>query len=92
MANIKSAKKRVGTNEKSRIQNVGYRSAVKTARKKVLEAIAAQEFDRAIELFRSAESIMAKACNKGVLKKNTLRRYVSCLSHAIGAAQSQKAA
>ncbi|MGD1997471.1 MAG: 30S ribosomal protein S20 [Candidatus Dependentiae bacterium] len=86
MANIKSKKKRILTNAKSHDRNVAQRSAIKSARRKVLEAVEGKEFDKAQELFRAAESVIGKACQKGVLKKNAAARRVSRLaSHIVKA-------
>ena len=61
MANIKSKKKRILTNQKSHDRNVSYRSAVKTARRKVIDAIEANDLTVAKELFSKAESVIAKS-------------------------------
>lgn len=86
MANIKSSKKDVIRSEKSRQRNVACRSAVKTARRKVLDAIAANDLTAARELFKAAESEMACAGKKGVMKKQTVSRKVSRLAHALAKA------
>jgi len=83
MANIKSVKKDVITSEKSRVRNMGYRSAVKTATRKVVDAISAKDFDAAQALFVKAESAIAKAGQKGIYKKNTASRKVSRLAGAL---------
>lgn len=87
MANTKSAKKRVKQNEKRRLVNLSRRSAVKTATKKVLEAVQADDIATAKELFRKAESQVARACGKGILKKNTAARKISGLSRIIAKAE-----
>lgn len=80
MANIKSVKKDVVTSEKARVRNMGYRSAVKTAVRKVTDAIDAKNFDQAQELFVKAESVISKVGQKGIFKKNTASRKVSRLA------------
>ena len=45
MANIKSAKKRILTAEKNRLQNVAMKTSIKTAVKKVLELATAKNQD-----------------------------------------------
>lgn len=89
MANIKSAKKRVITNELSRQRNVAVRTQMKNARRKVIDAVEAKDFDAAQELVRKAESIFARAGKKGVIKANTVRRKVSRLvGHVVSAKQA----
>lgn len=89
MANIKSAKKRVVTAELARQRNVAVRSEMKTARRKVMDAIEAKDFNKAQELVREAESIFARAGRKGVIKSNTVRRKVSRLvGHVVSAKQA----
>lgn len=87
MANTKSAKKRIKQNEKRRIVNLSRRSAIKTAAKKVLEAVDANDLTGAKELFKQAESQIARACGKGILKKNTAARKISGLSKRIAKAE-----
>jgi len=86
MANKKSAKKRVLTNEKSRMLNVARRSELKSASKKVLVALAANDAVGAKELLREAESKIARAKGKGVLKANTAARKISLLAKKVHAA------
>ncbi|MDQ5890975.1 MAG: small subunit ribosomal protein [Candidatus Dependentiae bacterium] len=89
MANIKSSKKDIVKSEIARQRNVACRTAVKTARRKVLDAIAAKDFAAAKTLLQAAESLIARAGKKGVLKKQTASRKVSrltkTLSEAVGA-------
>lgn len=92
MANIKSAEKRVLTSQKAHDRNVAQRSAVKTARRKVLDAVARKDFEAARTLLREAESIIAKACQKGVIKKNAAARRVSRLTHFVVTNKNQAAA
>lgn len=83
MANIKSAKKRAKTNEVRRQRNVARRSDVKTATKKVIAALEANDFGAAKDLLRDAESKIARAKGKGVLKKNTAARNISKLAKKV---------
>lgn len=91
MANIKSKKKRIITNEKSRQRNVSFRTAIKTARRKVLDAIESNDLAAAKELFVKAESVIAKAGQKGVFKKETASRRVSRLAQRVAKAQQSAA-
>lgn len=92
MANIKSAKKRALTNEKRRERNVGRRSDIKTAVKKVLSALSSNDLALAQELLKSAESKIARASGKGVLQKNTASRKISGVAKKVAAAMRNEAA
>jgi len=91
MANTISAKKRALTNEKRRVKNVARRSDIKTASKKVADALMANDLTLAKELFRQAESKIARAKGKKVLKKNTASRKISKLAQMVAKAESGKA-
>jgi small subunit ribosomal protein S20 len=87
MANIKSAKKRVKTNEKRRQLNIARRSELKTASKKVLTAIEDGKVEEAQELMRDAEAKISRAEGKGLLKKNTASRKISRLAKKVAVAK-----
>ncbi len=70
MANIKSQKKRILTNEKARQRNKAVRSSVKTAIKKVHVAIAAGDKEAASASAIAACRELDKAASKGVLHRN----------------------
>lgn len=70
MANIKSQKKRVLTNEKSRLRNNAYKSELRTAVRKVNSAVEAGDKDQAAEALSFASKKFDKAVSKGVLHKN----------------------
>ena len=86
MANIKSAKKRALTNEERRQRNVQRRSDIKTAVKKVMSAIASNDLVAAQEMLKDAESKIARARGKGVLKRNTASRKISVIARKVAAA------
>ena len=84
MPNIKSAKKRVKTNERNKLRNVAVKSALKTSVKKVFESIkndAGQ--DKIKEAVCKAYSVIDKAVSKGVLHKNTAARKKSRLTRHV---------
>jgi len=85
MANIKSSKKDILRSENARQRNVACRTAVKTARRKVLDALAAQDLEQAQRLFKAAESMIARASKKGVIKKETASRKISRLAQHLKA-------
>lgn len=70
MANIKSQKKRIKTNEKRRIRNKAYKSELKTLVRKTREAIAAGDAEVAEKELRIAARKLDKAVSKGVIHKN----------------------
>ncbi|MFC1842348.1 30S ribosomal protein S20 [Candidatus Dependentiae bacterium] len=87
MANIKSAKKRAKQTEKKRIKNSNRRTAVKTAVKKVLEAIEKKESKEVtLELLKVAESQMARAKCKRVMHQNTASRKIGRLAKKVAEA------
>ncbi|MDR1711509.1 MAG: 30S ribosomal protein S20 [Propionibacteriaceae bacterium] len=70
MANIKSQKKRILTNEKARLRNKSVKSALRTSVRKFHEAADAGETDKAQELARAATRSLDKAVSKGVIHAN----------------------
>lgn len=81
MPNIKSAQKRVDITERNKLRNIAIKTSVKTAVKKVYEAIkenaAAEQIQ---ETVNKAYSLIDKAVTKGVLHKNTAARKKSRLT------------
>jgi len=74
MPNIKSAKKRMKTNEKSRVANLGVRTRVKNARRKMMEVLQAGDAGQGVEAFKAYCSVLDKAAKTGVVTKNTATR------------------
>ncbi len=74
MPRIKSAKKRVEVAERNRQRNVAFKSAIRTAVKKVLTAAEAAEREGNL---KEAYSLIDRAVLKGILHKNTAARYKS---------------
>lgn len=70
MANIKSQKKRIRTNEKARMRNKAVRSELKTAVRKVKDAVTAGEVDVAKAEALKACRLFDKAASKGIIHKN----------------------
>ena len=85
MANIKSAKKRILVNRTKAERNKAYKSAVKTAVKKVEAAIAANDKAAATEALAVATKKIQMAGSKGIFKKNNVARKVSRLTKAVNA-------
>ncbi|RME67101.1 MAG: 30S ribosomal protein S20 [Nitrospirae bacterium] len=87
-----SALKRVRQAEKRRLRNQMWKSQVKTYTKKVLQAIAEKDENKAREVLRMAIRIISKAASKGVLHRNNASRRISRLTRKVNSAFSKKAA
>ena len=85
MANIKSQKKRVRTNEKAHKRNVAVKSALKTAIRHTREAIEAGDKAVAEAAYQIAARKLDKAANKGVIHKNQAANRKSGLALKINA-------
>ncbi len=85
MANIKSQIKRITTNEKARQRNQAIRSSVKTAVRKVREAVDAGDKAKAVELQRDAAQKLDKAVTKGVIHANQAANKKSALAKSVNA-------
>lgn len=70
MANIKSQKKRIITNEKARMRNRAVRSELKTAIRAVREAVEAKDGAAAYAAALKACRLLDRAATKGVIHKN----------------------
>ncbi|HWP25185.1 MAG TPA: 30S ribosomal protein S20 [Xanthobacteraceae bacterium] len=83
MARTKSARKAARQIARRTVVNKARRSRVRTAVRKVEDAIKAGDRERALAAFKAAEPELMRAASKGVLHKNTASRKVSRLAHAI---------
>jgi len=79
MANTKSAKKAARKIARRAIVNKSRRSRVRNYVRRVEEAIAAGDRDRALVVMKEAEPQILRAAQKGVLHKNSASRKVSRL-------------
>jgi len=70
VANIKSQKKRIITNEKARMRNRAVRSELKTASRAAKDAVEAQDGQAAIAAAHKACRLLDRAVTKGVIHKN----------------------
>ncbi len=84
MANTASAEKRNRQAQKRRARNVQVRTGVKSAVKKVREAVAKGDAGAARQALAVAEKAIGKASSKGVLHKNAASRKISRLARAVG--------
>lgn len=92
MANIKSAKKRALTSEKSRARNASARSRLRTYIKKVLLAVATGDVEKAQTAYREAQPIIDSSVNKGLIHANKAARSKSRLVARIKTLQLKTAA
>jgi len=99
VANIKSAEKRIQINERNRLRNKSYKSAVKTLMKKCLAQISKYEKNRSPEVRQEvSESISAayskidKAVKTGVIHRNNGARKKSQLARALKKVETLAAA
>jgi len=83
VANIKSQKKRILTNEKARLRNNSYKSELKTLIRKVDAAVESGNKEAATETLRNASRKLDKAVSKGVLHKNTAANKKSGLAKKV---------
>lgn len=88
MANTTSAKKAVRKIARRTAVNRARRSMMRTFVRKVEEAIASGDANAARAAFATAEPIMMRAAQKGVVHKNTASRSVSRLSARVKALAS----
>ncbi|RHW40989.1 30S ribosomal protein S20 [Neobacillus notoginsengisoli] len=85
MPNIKSAIKRVKTNEAKNAQNTAVKSSMRTAVKKAEAAVTVNDAAAAKEVFVEAVSKLDKAVTKGLIHKNAAARKKSRLAKKINA-------
>ena len=89
MANTKSAEKRMRQAADRNARNNAIRSTVKTAMKKVREAVAKGDNATATSLLAKATKTIDQAAAKGVLKGRGASRKVSRLAKAVNGAGAQ---
>lgn len=83
MANIKSAIKRVDTNNKKRELNLSFKSAMRTEIKRVEKLIVSKDATEAQSALKVAIKKIDKAVQKGIIHKNTGNRQKSRLSKQV---------
>jgi small subunit ribosomal protein S20 len=84
MANTKSAKKAARQIARRTAINKARRSRVRTAVRKVEEAISSGDRTAALTAMVEAEPALIRAAQKGIVHRNAARRKVSRLTHRIG--------
>jgi small subunit ribosomal protein S20 len=83
MANTSSAKKAARQIARRNVINKSRRTRVRTAVRKVEEAISAGDRAQAVAAMVEAEPAIIRAAQKGIVHRNAARRKVSRLAHRI---------
>ena len=94
MANIKSQKKRIITNEKRRMRNRAVKSELKTATRRVKDAVAEGNGAAAYAAACAACRLMDKAASKGVIHKNQAanrKSGIMALANSVATAEDKAA-
>ncbi|MCX7712501.1 MAG: 30S ribosomal protein S20 [Chthoniobacterales bacterium] len=92
MANTRSAEKRARQSARRHLHNKSVKSAIKTAKKRVLEALQkgdAKELQEATSVYVSR---LDKAAKRGIIHRNTANRNKSRISTLIAKRSSQPTA
>jgi small subunit ribosomal protein S20 len=90
LANTRSAEKSNRQAQKRRLRNTAVRTRVKTAVKRVRDAIAAGDTAGAKAAFHSASRVLDSAASKGVVHRNAASRRISRLAKAVSHAAPAK--
>ncbi|PKO84221.1 MAG: 30S ribosomal protein S20 [Betaproteobacteria bacterium HGW-Betaproteobacteria-11] len=85
MANTAQARKRARQSAEQRVHNMGLRSELRTAIKKVRKAIDAGNKEVAQKVFVESQSVIDSIADKKIVHKNLAARQKSRLSAAIKA-------
>jgi len=80
LANTAQARKRARQAVKNRAHNVSLRSRMRTAMKKVINAIQAGEKEQAQQAYRDAMPVIDSMARKGIIHKNKAARHKSRLN------------
>ncbi len=89
MANIKSAKKRIGVINKKTVFNRRVKNNLKAILKNFYKALEAGDLDTAKEKLALAEKKLMQAAAKGTIHKNTASRKVSRMTLAYNKAKAE---
>ena len=86
MANIKQQKKRVGIQERQRIENLRYRSTIKTRTKRLEAAVSDGDSERVSAEHRELMRTIDRAATRGALHRNTAARKKSRAARLVASA------
>lgn len=85
MANTKSAKKAVRKIEKQTAVNKNHRTRMRGEVRRVEEAIATGDQDKAFAALKLAEPLIARTAQRGIIHDNTASRKISRLTRRVKA-------
>lgn len=88
MANIKSAKKRISTNDRQRAENRYIKATISTYIKNYRNALESGDLKNAETQLNTTISYIDSACSKGVLHRNNASRKIARLSMALDKAKT----
>jgi small subunit ribosomal protein S20 len=74
MANIKQQKKRVRIQARQRLENLRYRSSIKTLTKRLQTEVGSGDAERVTEAHRELVRTIDRATTRGALHRNTASR------------------
>lgn len=86
MANLASSKKQARKNVQRRAINTARNSAVKTAIRKVTDALEKKDVAAAKTFMRDAEAQLARAKGKGLIHASNAHRRIGRLAHRVAVA------
>jgi small subunit ribosomal protein S20 len=84
VANIKSQKKRILTNEKARLRNNAVKAELRTAIRSVNSAVKSADKEAAGTALVAASRKLDKAVSKGVIHKNNAANRKSAIARKVG--------
>lgn len=83
MPNIKQQEKRVRSASRQRLENLRYRSTVKTLERRLTEAVADGDAEKVAEAHRDYVKLVDKSVARGALHRNTAARKKSQAARAV---------
>ncbi len=91
MPNVKSAEKRVRTNEKRRLRNRADKATLRTTLKSVMGAAQAKDLEALKKIARQAQSVIGKSRRKTVINRRRAARLQSRVQRIVNRAQAAPA-
>lgn len=83
MANIKQQKKRVKSAARQRLENLRYRSTIKTLQKRLEQAVADGDAEKVAAEHRELVRTIDRAASRGAVHRNTAARKKSQAARAV---------
>jgi small subunit ribosomal protein S20 len=91
MPNIRQQEKRVRTASRQRLENLRYRSTIKTLQRRLADAIADGDDDAVAAAHRELVKTIDRAASRGALHKNTAARKKSQAARLLAESASAEA-